>query len=172
MSSKENEWSTIRDGFVAGAEVVLGEDCRQQLDWFKKSAATLQPLITARNNLFERWLQFQCHQDRQRYVAKRRTVANAVKKPKNDWFQQKAKEVEDKVMRGVGAWKGIRDIQRGRAGLLPTKPKAIRDLNGQLCATPADSLQRWKQHFNTVSNTSSLFSDGVINYLFPFLCCM
>jgi len=63
----------------------------------------------------------------------------------------------------VGAWKGIRDIQRGRAGLLPTKSKAIRDLNGQLCATPADSLQRWKQQFNKVLNTSSLFSDEVIN---------
>ena len=30
--------------------------------------------------------------------SKRRTVANAAKKAKNDWFQQKAKEVEDKVM--------------------------------------------------------------------------
>ena len=33
----------------------------------------------------------------------RRTVANSVKKAKNDWFQQKAQEVEDKVMKGVGA---------------------------------------------------------------------
>ena len=41
----------------------------------------------------------------------RRTVANSVKKAKNDWFQQKAQEVEDKVMKGVGAWKGIRDLQ-------------------------------------------------------------
>jgi len=161
--SFEEKWSTVRDGFVAGAEAVLGEDCRRQPDRFKQSAATLQPLIVARNNLFKRCLQSQCDWDRQRYVAKRRLVANAVKKAKNDWFQQKPKEVEDKVMRGVGAWKGIRDIQRERAGLLPTKPKAIRDLNGQFCATSADSLQRWKQHFNKVLNTSTLFSNEVIN---------
>ena len=67
----------------------------------------------ARNRLFKKWLQSQCHRDRQRYVVKRRTVANAVNKAKNDWFQQKAKEVEDKVMRGMGAWKGIRDIEGG-----------------------------------------------------------
>ena len=41
----------------------------------------------------------------------RRTVANSVKKAKNDWFQQKAQEVEDKIMKGVDAWKGIRDLQ-------------------------------------------------------------
>ena len=28
----EEMWSAIRDGFVAGAEVVLGEDCHQQPD--------------------------------------------------------------------------------------------------------------------------------------------
>ena len=72
----------------------------------------------------------------------RRTVASFVRKAKNDWFQWKAQEVEDKVMRGVGAWKGIRDLQRGRAGLLPTRPKAVRNLDGKFCATPADSLRR------------------------------
>ena len=42
----------------------------------------------------------------------RRTVTAAVKKAKNDWFQQKAKEIEGKVMKSaVGdAWKYIRDI--------------------------------------------------------------
>ena len=54
---------------------------------------------------------------------------------------------------------------------MPTKPKAIRDLNGQLCATPADSLQRWKQHFNRVSNTFSLFSDEVINSFPSYAAC-
>ena len=61
----------------------------------------------------------------------RRTVANSVRKAKNDWFQQKAQEVEDKVMQGVGAWKDIRDLQRRRAGLLPTRTKAVRNLDGK-----------------------------------------
>ena len=52
------------------------------------------------------------------YVAMRRSVAQAVKKTKHIWFRQKAQEVEAKVLQGVaGGAKGIRDIQRGRAGL-------------------------------------------------------
>jgi len=63
-----------------------------------RSAPSLQPLISLRNSFFKRWLHSQCHQDRQCYIAMRRTVASAVKRAKNDWFQQKAEEAEDKVM--------------------------------------------------------------------------
>ena len=71
-----------------------------------------------------------------------------------------SKDIENTVQNGVvgDAWKYIRDIQRGRTGLQPTKPKAIRNLNGDLCSTSTKSLQRWQQHFNSVLNTS-----GVIN---------
>ena len=79
----------------------------------------------------------------------RRTVAKAIKRAKNDWYQWKVREVEDKVMQGVGAWKGIRDIQRGRAGLLPSGPKAIKNLDGQF-GLLQQTVQRWKQHFNAV----------------------
>ena len=60
MSTQE-KWKVLCDGFVAGAEVVLSEDCRQQPDWFKDSAAILQPLIALQNALFNRWLHSQCH---------------------------------------------------------------------------------------------------------------
>ena len=43
----QEKWKVLHDGFVAGTEVVLGKDCRQQPDWFKDSAAILQPLITS-----------------------------------------------------------------------------------------------------------------------------
>ena len=32
---------------------------------------------------------------------------------------------------GRGAWKGLGDIQRGRAGLRPVRPRAIRDHDGK-----------------------------------------
>ena len=63
-------------------------------------------------------------------------------------------------MQGVSAWKDIRDLQRGRAGLLPTRPKVVRNLEGKFCATPADSLRRWKKH---CLSTSSVFSEDMIN---------
>jgi len=59
-----------------------------------------------------------------KYVELRSRVTAAVKKAKNDW---KAKEIEGKVTKGIvgDAWKCIRDLQRGRASLKPTKPKAV-----------------------------------------------
>ena len=51
VMSTQEKWKVLHDGFVAGAEVVLGEDCRRQPDWFKDSAAILQPLIALRNAL-------------------------------------------------------------------------------------------------------------------------
>ena len=71
----------------------------------------LQPLITSRNALFARWLQCKSHRIRQSYV-NMRTVTAAMRKAKNDWFQQKAKEIESKVQAGVigDAWKCLRDI--------------------------------------------------------------
>jgi len=68
-----------------------------------------------------------------------------VRKAKNDSFQHKVKEIKGKVMKGaVGdAWKYLRDIQSRRASLKPTKPKAVRELDGRLCTTPEESLQRW-----------------------------
>jgi len=139
-----NKWNVLRDGCVNAGNELLGRDCRRQPDWYKDSVCTLQPQIASRNALFTQWLQSWCHRDRQRYVELRKTVTAAVRKAKNDWFQQKAKEIEGKVMKGLvgDAWKYIRDIQSGRAGLKPTKPKAVRKLDGDLCTTPEESLQR------------------------------
>ena len=60
------------------------------------------------------------------YVEMKRTVT-VVRKAKNNSFQQKPKEIKGKVMKGVvgDAWKYLRDIQSRRAGLKPTKPKAV-----------------------------------------------
>ena len=52
----QEKWDVLHDGFVAGAEVLLGDNCHQQPDWFKDNAAILQPLIASQNALFKQWL--------------------------------------------------------------------------------------------------------------------
>ena len=51
-------------------------------------------LIEERNDLFGRWLRSGRNSDRQRYVAQWRKAAAVVKKAKNAWFQEKAREIE------------------------------------------------------------------------------
>jgi len=51
-----NEWNVLCNGFVNAWKALLGRGCLRQLDWYKNSAYTLQPLITSRNALFAQWL--------------------------------------------------------------------------------------------------------------------
>ena len=54
---------------------------------------------------------------RQRYVEKRRAVAQMVHKVKNGWFQQKAKDVELRVLPGEsGVHRCIHDIIEAEVG--------------------------------------------------------
>lgn len=65
--------------------------------------------------MFKKWLKTHTYGDREKYVTQRRKIAQEVKRSKNAWFQQKARKVEIAMRRGKDVWKGLRDIQRGRA---------------------------------------------------------
>ena len=75
-----------------------------------------------------------------RDVSQRRAVAHEVRRAKNAWFQQKAQQVEIAMRGWKGVWNGLWDIQRGKAGLRPVRPKAIRNSSGELCMRPESSL--------------------------------
>ena len=159
------KWEAIRDGLMNAAETTLGHQKRNQPDWFKENETILRKHIDKRNLLFSKWLRTQHQSDRQRYVAQRRLVASEVKRVKNEWFQEKAREVDNEMMKGIagrGVWQGLRDIQRGRSGLQPVRPRAIRNVDGQMCMGPEETLQRWRHHFGTVLNVTSSYTEDII----------
>ena len=153
----------VRERYSKAAEVVLGQERRRQPDWFLDNIQTLGALITKRNTFFARWLKIHCPRDQQRYVMQRREVAREVKHGKNAWFQKRACEVELAVKRGRGAWKRLREMQWGRAGLRPVRPHVIKDLDGRLCIGHDNTFQRWHQYFNAVLNVPSSFDVRVID---------
>ena len=55
-------------------------------------------------------------------------------------------------------WKCIRDIQRGRRGLVPTRSATIRDEDGASCCTMEAQNERWIRHFSNSLNVQSEFS--------------
>ena len=63
---------------------------------------------------------------------------------------------------GVGAWMGLRDLQRGRAGLHPVKTRAIRDSEGYLCVGKTASLCRWQEHFEATLNIRSEYVEAAV----------
>ena len=57
----------------------------------------------------------------------------------------------------------ILKIFKGEGWSVAYQTQSIRNLDGKFCVTPGDSLRRWKQHFSTVLNTSSVFSEDTFS---------
>ena len=53
-------------------------------------------------------------------------------------------------------WKAIRDMQRGRRGLIPTRAVTIHDEDDVPCGSISDQHRRWRRHFNKVLNIRSI----------------
>ena len=65
----------------------------------------------------------------------RQEVARAVKKAKNDWLQEKAKEIKSRMQSGSSrrsVWNSLKDIQKGRAGRRALNSKSVGKTNGEI----------------------------------------
>ena len=71
----------------------------------------------------------------------------------------KAKEVEGERFGGKKVWKAIRDMQRGRRGLIPSRAVSILDESGAVCESASAQHQRWRRHFTNVLNIRSQFDE-------------
>ena len=94
-----------------------------------------------------------------------------VREAKNDWYQQQAQLVEKGVTGGGSmhvVWQSLCKIQQGRAGIQPVQPKSVRRIDGKLCCGPVEILERWREHFQSVLNVSSVYNESTIN-LMPVL---
>ena len=84
-----------------------------------------------------------------RSVLQRREVNSAVKKAKNDWIQEKAREVEVGMPSRGSHWKCLRELQLGKAGLRPVRTRTIRKVNEDPCENVEQAVKRWQEHFSS-----------------------
>ena len=59
-------------------------------------------------------------------------------------------------------WKAIREMQRGRRGLLPCRMAVIDDEEGVPCSSKDAQHQRWRRHFSKILNLRSQFEEEVL----------
>ena len=64
---------------------------------------------------------------------------------------------------GDGAWRSMKEIQKGSAGMRPVMTKVIKKSNGKMCVGRDEELLHWKEHFRNVLNIRSSYSEDVIN---------
>ena len=65
-------------------------------------------------------------------------------------------------------WQSLCNIRQGRAGIQPVQPKLVRHIDRQLCCGSVETLERWREHFQSVLNASSVYNESTIN-LMPVL---
>ena len=149
------QWSAIRASLTEAAETVLGTEHRRYPDWFSENSQNLEPLFRSRNQHYSKWLGTGKEQDRQRFVKARSDARRAVREAKNSWFQEKAEEAQRGRFGSKKVWQCIRDMQRGRRGMIPVRRATIKDEEGHLCTTTQEQQERWRRHFSTVLNIQS-----------------
>ena len=157
-SSAEEKWLVLRSAMIEAAKSELGTDQRRHPDWFRESSELLEPLFLERNQLYTKWLSTGRESDRKRFAGARRRARQAVRAAKNAWFQGKAEEAQRERFGGKKVWQCIRDMQRGRRGLVPTRSATVRDEGGQPCTTITAQHQRWRRHFAGILNIRSQYN--------------
>ena len=108
-----------------------------------------------RNRLHTLWLITGTEENRKKYANARRAARRAVRAAKDAWFQHKVLEAERGRNGGKLVWRCIRDIQRGRRGLVPVKTVVVKDDGGNTCTTAKAQQERWRRHFTKILNIQS-----------------
>ena len=154
-SAVQEKWDTLKTALCDGAKAELGYEDKKQPDWFRESEKDLKSLFSERNRLYVLWIST----SKDVYKAKyRRTARQAMRGAKDKWFQRKAFEAERGRHGGKLMWKCIRDIQRGRRGLVPTRSATVRDEDGASCCSTEAQNEIWRRHFSNILSVQSEFS--------------
>ena len=158
----EGKWNLVKSALCESAESTLGRQTKRSPDWYRESEANLEPLYDKRNQLYLKWLSTGKDGDLKEFRRARVEARQATREAKNAWFLRKAKEAQAGRNGGKIVWKCIRDIQRGRRGLVPVKCACVRDEEGNMCNTPKEQQERWRRHFAKVLNIQSQFDEQEI----------
>ena len=97
--------------------------------------------------------------DRKKHASACRDVRKAVSSAKDAWFQRKALEAERGRHSGKLVWSCIRDIQRGRRGLVPVRSAMVKDDDGKVCNTLEAQGEQWRKHFTKILNIHNEFNE-------------
>jgi len=78
------------------------------------------------------WLSTGMQRDKHKFVTARTDARRAITIAKEEWFMQKAEEAERGRHNGKMLWRCIRDIQRGRRGMVPVRYNMVKDEEGNI----------------------------------------
>ena len=101
----DEKWEIIRSAFTESGREVLGTNKKRNPDWFRESESSITPVLTHRNQLYNKWLSSQEQIDLRKFREARSKARKVIREAKNVWFQAKAEEAQKSRFGGKVVWR-------------------------------------------------------------------
>ena len=161
-TSAQEKWETLVSCIQTTSQEVLPTQGKATKNWFLEKESIIRPALEKCNQLLTRWLASQSDNDKRNFLRQKSAVQRLIRRIKNQWYQDRATEIEHSMKTNSNAWKSIRQLQRVGKGLQSICSKAARAENGDICRSQAECNDRWVRHFQSVLNIQSEFVSSAI----------
>ncbi|ROT61290.1 putative RNA-directed DNA polymerase from mobile element jockey-like [Penaeus vannamei] len=163
--SSETHWNNLRKAVYSSAKETLGHPQRHHQDWFEDNDEEIHNLLAEVRQCRQRVLSGQAtRQATNKLKAAKAQLQTAICKMKNDWWLDKAAELQD--FADAGNSKAFFDSLKAVYGPRQRGSNPVLSADGsQLHYTPSDILSRWREHFQGLLNRPSTVDNSAISRL-------
>ena len=161
----ESDWETFENIITSTAEKVIGSDGKKRQDWFDDNNEEGLSIISAKRVAYLALAQDPSSVEKKaRFQDLKQKCQTEIRKIKNDWWQQKAKELQNlsdaRDLRNFYA--GVKELYgpiRSSSGTLRAAD------NAKILPDSQDILRRWKEHFSSLLNRSSTAANDFLHHV-------
>lgn len=156
----------MKECILIASEEAVGRGARRQPEWFLHAFDKLIPVIKEKDKMHAAFLGAVGRAAvgaKKRFRKAQRAVRDMVAKAKEDWICEVACRAESASRDGHVRWRCLKQLRGCSRGRTPRRQNAILDRNGELVCDLDRVRERWCQHFNSVLNIPSHFSDDVVD---------
>jgi len=163
--SSDTHWNNLRKAVYSAAKETLGHPQRHHQDWFEDNDEEIHNLLAEVRQCRQRVLSGQAtRQATNKLKAAKAQLQTAISKMKNNWWLDKAAELQDYA--DAGNSKAFFDGLKAVYGPRQRGSNPVLSADGsQLHYTPSDILSRWREHFQGLLNRPSTVDNSAISRL-------
>ena len=137
-------------------------------EWFEASAATLHPLIDARNAALDASHRLPSPTTVLRLKLARSELQTALRRAQSDWVMARCAPVNDGIVGSIGsavAWDSVKKLKAGLGpSSRPSQPKMTK-ADGTRATTPEENATVFAEHFEKLYGHTASFDPTVIDML-------
>lgn len=157
-------WSELSRELYDASVEFLGKTKKRNEDWFDDNIDKIQELIKSRNDAELKWQLNKTDANKIAMSVARKNQCNQLREIKNKWWTNKSNELQQ-----FADSYNLKAFYQTLTKVYGPRHKSLNPLkstdNHRLLHTPDEILDRWREHFSDLLNTSYPRDDSVIHLL-------